>query len=1408
VKIRQVVSLIALGLLVGVPCWGAETVVEAWRSAAPAFIEPVSISVNPTDGSCWMVDSGGRIVHLSAAGADLWRSASGALSVSVNRTDGSCWVAGGRWVAHLSAAGAELWRSDSGAFTNAQTVSVNATDGSCWVADYLGNQTVHLSAGGAELCRSASGAFASPRSVSVNPTDGSCWVADSFHDQVVHLSATGAELWRSASGVFSGPSSVSVNAADGSCWVADYWGAMHLSADGAELWRSASGAFTIAESVSVNPEDGSCWVADWESGQVVHLSATGAELWRSDSGVLSGPWSVSVNSTDGSCWVVDYHCSQVVHLSATGAELWRSAGGAFICPDSVSVNAADGSCWVADSSSKQVVHLSAGGADLWRSARGSFPNPYTVSVNATDGSCWVAGGGGVMRLSAAGAELWRSASGAFSDPYSVSTNAVDGSCWVGDRGHGQVVHLSAAGAEVWRSASGAFSWPQSVSVNPRDGSCWVADTYNGQVVHLSAAGAEVWRSASGVFSTGFQVSTSLADGSCWVADSDGRRVVHLSADGAELWRSASGAFPDPYSVSANSLDGSCWVGDLDCNQVVHVSAAGAELWRSASGAFNWPVSVSVNPADGSCWVADSRHGQVVHLAVPDYGRAPAVLSYGDFEAARSPFSAFAAGPGAADVWRTACTGDPRAHSGLYAMEAVVRDRSATGLRLDLPATPTASAEADLRAWVYVEDRSPGDSAQFLGFALSAGGLDPGAIADQLGWEMLSDGTSRCLLAGDTATETRGVPAGGWHLVHVHYAADSQLLTVSLGGTGVAEQAAPLAADRSLAHVVLEAYGTASGAHARVLFDDVQVTLTGYPKTSASDRSFALLEGPEQVVGGQESSYTLTYGNGYPVLGTAAGSAPLPQSMHVGLRLPAGYALASADPVPISANGADLVWEVPLPQKQQTGQILLRALTPTGLPEATTASLWTWASLDPAAASSPLPTDANASDAVWGAAQDLLPQQIALEPRPDLWVRKRGPGTASPGDSVTYAITVGNAGTGSAESIVVKDAMPAETGGGTRILANLASLAPGETWTGAVSGTLAWGLPAGTLVLNRAFVPTAPAEAEIANNEALWTTTIQVARDPNEISVSPAGGVDRGQRLTYSLQCENVGTGTAHGVYAAMALDEKLSLVTLLVAEGGAGTVRVDPYSHTLVWEVGTLGPGETASTSFGVAVSSAARRARPLIGQATVYFPSVPEETPTNVVANTVKGSFPDIVWDHWALLPIEQAKEYGVVGGYPDGNYYPLVTVTRDQMAAFIARTMAGGDAHVPDGPGVATFPDVAVGTWAYKYIEYAVANHIVGGYPDGQYHSDIAVDRGQMAAFIARSLCGSDAAVPVPAGAPTFPDVTDTSPAAWCRKHVEYTVSKGVVGGYPDGNYHPEVTVSRDQMAVFIARAFELPQ
>ncbi len=45
------------------------------------------------------------------------------------------------------------------------------------------------------------------------------------------------------------------------------------------------------------------------------------------------------------------------------------------------------------------------------------------------------------------------------------------------------------------------------------------------------------------------------------------------------------------------------------------------------------------------------------------------------------------------------------------------------------------------------------------------------------------------------------------------------------------------------------------------------------------------------------------------------------------------------------------------------------------------------------------------------------------------------------------------------------------------------------------------------------------------------------------------------------------------------------------------------------------------------------------------------------------------------------------------------------------------------------------------------------------------------------------------------------------WAYKYVEYVREQGVVQGYDDGTYRPDALCTRDQMAVYAARAFGLP-
>ncbi len=127
-----------------------------------------------------------------------------------------------------------------------------------------------------------------------------------------------------------------------------------------------------------------------------------------------------------------------------------------------------------------------------------------------------------------------------------------------------------------------------------------------------------------------------------------------------------------------------------------------------------------------------------------------------------------------------------------------------------------------------------------------------------------------------------------------------------------------------------------------------------------------------------------------------------------------------------------------------------------------------------------------------------------------------------------------------------------------------------------------------------------------------------AKDPNEL-FGPSGDLLPGQLITYTITYENVGAGQAFDVFVVDKLDEVFDASRVVVHGNG----RFSPSARTLFWTVGELAPkgqpGSTGTVSFSVRLKSGLPSGTVIANQAVVHFPSVPEETPTNTVVNTVQ---------------------------------------------------------------------------------------------------------------------------------------------------------------------------------------------
>jgi len=144
--------------------------------------------------------------------------------------------------------------------------------------------------------------------------------------------------------------------------------------------------------------------------------------------------------------------------------------------------------------------------------------------------------------------------------------------------------------------------------------------------------------------------------------------------------------------------------------------------------------------------------------------------------------------------------------------------------------------------------------------------------------------------------------------------------------------------------------------------------------------------------------------------------------------------------------------------------------------------------------------------------------------------------------------------------------------------------------------------------------------------------IAVARDPS-VKYGPEGLVSPGQRLNYTVEYENEGEGIAFGVYFTDTLDEALDDSTLEIGPvidvndgsliSGPGTYN--PATRTISWFAGEVGPSEGGYAVFDVNVVSDANHGTEIINYATIYFPSVPEETRTNGIVSIVSLNQPPV---------------------------------------------------------------------------------------------------------------------------------------------------------------------------------------
>lgn len=181
--------------------------------------------------------------------------------------------------------------------------------------------------------------------------------------------------------------------------------------------------------------------------------------------------------------------------------------------------------------------------------------------------------------------------------------------------------------------------------------------------------------------------------------------------------------------------------------------------------------------------------------------------------------------------------------------------------------------------------------------------------------------------------------------------------------------------------------------------------------------------------------------------------------------------------------------------------------------------------------------------------------------------------------------------------------------------------------------------------------------------------------------------------------------------------------------------------------------------------------------------------------ASSVASAFPDVVAGDTHAATITCLHAWHIVRGGTDGMFRPAATATRAHFAIALHALLEGAD-QAPVPPSRFGFTDVGSTHPGRDAIAALTGAGIIHGTTATTFEPNAPIERAQMASLLARSydrVFGQT----MPQG-PSFPDTVGTTHETSIRQ----LVGGKITVGYADGTFRPTASLTRAQMASFLAR------
>lgn len=179
------------------------------------------------------------------------------------------------------------------------------------------------------------------------------------------------------------------------------------------------------------------------------------------------------------------------------------------------------------------------------------------------------------------------------------------------------------------------------------------------------------------------------------------------------------------------------------------------------------------------------------------------------------------------------------------------------------------------------------------------------------------------------------------------------------------------------------------------------------------------------------------------------------------------------------------------------------------------------------------------------------------------------------------------------------------------------------------------------------------------------------------------------------------------------------------------------------------------------------------------------------------KNPYSDVSSNNWYYEAVQYVTEKGLMEGIGGGLFAPNTELNRAMLVTILYRLEGQPEA------ASANFTDVPGSSWYASAVNWAAANKIVEGYPDGTFAPTKSLTREEMATILYRYAAYKGYDTTATGDLSGFADGASVS--SWAETAVIWAVDQGVISGMGGNVLNPKGTATRAQVAQVLMNYLE---